>query len=182
MEKEFLYTFRKSKRARRVCIAVHCDGSVVVTSPPGVRQSIIDRFVSDKKQWVMKKISFFNSINRKAIRVFSHEDYLKYKDEAFALVKERVEFYNKIYCYSFNKICIRNQKTRWGSCSSRQNLNLNYRILFLHRDLRDYIIVHEICHLKELNHSQNFWSLVKKTFPNYLEIRKELRKQGLFYR
>ena len=182
MEKEFSYTFRKSKRAGRVRIIGQVEWSVVVKNPRGICQSIIDRFVSDKTQWVMKKISFFNSIDRKAIRVFSHEDYLKHKDEAFALVKERVEFYNKIYCYSFNKICIRNQKTRWGSCSSRQNLNLNYRILFLHRDLRDYIIVHEICHLKELNHSQNFWSLVRKTFPNYLEIRRELRKQGLFYR
>ena len=89
MEKEFSYTFRKSKRARRVRIAVHFDGSVVVTSPLGVHQSIIDRFVSDKKQWVMKKISFFNSIDKKAVRTFSHDDYLKHKDESFALLKER---------------------------------------------------------------------------------------------
>ena len=162
-------------------IAVHYDGNVVVTSPFGVRQSIVDKFVSDKKQWILKKISFFNSIDRKAIRPFSRDDYLKHKDEASALVKERVEFYNKTYRYSFNKICIRNQKTRWGSCSSKQNLNLNYKILFLHRDLRDYIIVHEMCHLKEFNHSHKFWSLVKKACPNYLETKKELRKHELFY-
>ncbi len=176
------YTLRKSKRAKRVRLAVYCDGSVVVTSPPGVRQSVIDKFVSEKRQWVIDKVKFYSSIDSSAVRVFSHDDYLKHKDVALTLVKERVEFYNKTYRYSFNKISVKNQKTRWGSCSKKQNLNFNYKVLFLPEHLRDYIIVHEICHLKELNHSQKFWALVGEILPNYLEIRKELRKHELFYR
>lgn len=179
MRKKFSYTLRESKRAKRVRLAVYCNGSVVVTSPFGVRQSIIDKFVSDKMQWIMGKVRFFNNVKGKKIRTLSHDDYLKYKDEVFVLVEKRVEFYNKIYGYSFNKIYIKNQKTRWGSCSKKGNLNLNYKILFLPEDLRDYIIVHEICHLKELNHSQKFWNLVAKAFPEYSRIKKELNRNGL---
>ena len=182
MKKKLSYTLKKSKRAKRVRLAVYCDGSVVVTSPFGVRQSIIDRFISDKKQWIMDKIRFYNGIDKKTIPTFSHDDYLKHKDKALKFVKERVDHYNKIYKYSFNNIYIKNQKTRWGSCSKKDNLNLNYKIIFLPKDLQDYIIVHEICHLKEFNHSQKFWSLVEKVFPNYLEIKKALRKNELFYK
>lgn len=183
MENKILYTLKKSKRARRVRLVVYCDGRVVVTSPVGVHQSIIEKFIIDKKKWVLDKIKFFKNINApRSVPAFSRKDYLENKDKVLALVNERVEFYNKIYNFSFNKISIKNQKTRWGSCSSRKNLNLNCKILFLNAKLRDYIIVHEMCHLKEFSHSKNFWALVEKAFPNYLEIKKDLRGQELFYK
>ncbi len=181
MDETLKYTLRKSKRAKRVRLAVYCDGSVVVTSPFWVRRSGIDKFVSEKRQWVMDKVKFYTSIDSRAVRVFSHDDYCKHKDVALALVKERVEFFNKSYQYLFNKVSVKNQKTRWGSCSRKRNMNFNYKILFLPDHLRDYIVVHEICHLKELNHSQKFWSLVGETFPDYLKIRKELRKHELSF-
>ena len=81
-----------------------------------------------------------------------------------------------------NKINIKNQKTRWGSCTKSKNLNLNYKIIFLPKKHQDYIIVHEMCHLKEFNHSHKFWSLVSKTLPDYLEIKVELRNHELFYK
>ena len=109
----------------------------------------------------------------------SRKDYLKYKNQALELAIGRVNFFNTIYKVSFNKINIRNQKTRWGSCSTRGNLNFNYKILFLSERARDYIIVHEICHLKQFNHSKNFWSLVGLGMPDYIEIRKELKKNYL---
>ena len=168
MEKKIAYTLKKSKRAKRVRLAVYCDGSVVVTSPFGIQQSIIEKFISAKKQWVWNKIEFFKSVDSKAIRTFSHTDYLENK--------------NKTYGFLFNKIFIKNQKTRWGSCSGKQNLNLNYKIVFLPQKHRDYIIVHEMCHLKEFNHSRKFWALIEKALPNYLEIKKELRNHELFYK
>jgi len=163
-------------------LAVYCDGSVVITSPFGIQQSLIEKFLNDKKQWILDKIQFFKSVDSKAIRTFSHKDYLENKDKALALVSERVRFYNKVYGFSFNKIFIKNQKTRWGSCSCKQNLSLNYKIVFLPQTHQDYIIVHEMCHLKEFNHSRKFWSLVEKTLPNYLDIKKELRNHELFYK
>ena len=163
-------------------LAVYLDGSVVITSPLGVGQSIIEKFIADKKQWVLDKIRFFKSVDSKAIRTFSHKDYLENKDKALDLVRERVGFYNKMYGFPFNKIFIKNQKTRWGSCSNRQNLNLNYKIVFLPQKHQDYIIVHEMCHLKEFNHSRRFWALIERALPHYLEIKKELRNHELFYK
>lgn len=182
MEKKIPYKLKRSKRAKRMRLAVYCDGSVVVTSPLGIERSFIEKFITDKKKWVLDKIQFFKSIDSKSIRAFSRKDYLENKDKAFALTHERIKFYNKIYGFSFNKIFIKNQKTRWGSCSRNQNLNFNYKIIFLPQKHRDYIIVHEICHLREFNHSKKFWTLVEKTLPNYLEIKKELRNHELFYK
>ncbi len=163
-------------------LAVYCDGSVVITSPLGVEKSIVEKFLEDKQQWVSDKIRFFQSVDSKKIRTFSHKDYLEHKDNAYKLVQERVTYYNQIYGFSFNKIFIKNQKTRWGSCSCKKNLNLNYKIVFLPRKHQDYIIVHEMCHLKEFNHSRKFWALVEKALPNYLDIKKELRNHELFYK
>ena len=179
MENKIVYKHKKSSRAKRVRIAVHCDGNVVVTSPFGVEPSIIEKFIFDKKQWIWSKIQFFKKLGNKTVRTFSRKDYLENKDRALALVQNRIRFFNQIYDFSFNKIFIKNQKTRWGSCSNKQNLNLNYKIVFLTEEQQDYIIVHEICHLKEFNHSKRFWALVEKTIPNYLEIKKGLRKNLL---
>jgi hypothetical protein len=103
-------------------------------------------------------------------------EYYKLKETAKSFVHERVERYNRLYNFEYNKIAIRNQKTRWGSCSSQKNINYNYRIVKLPKDMADYIIVHEMCHLKELNHSQSFWNLVAFTIPDYKDIRREFRK------
>jgi predicted metal-dependent hydrolase len=104
------------------------------------------------------------------------KDYLKYKTVALDFVQRRIEFLNKKYGFVYNRVSIKNQRTRWGSCSKKGNLNFNYKIALLPERLSDYLIVHELCHLKEFNHSENFWNLVSKTVPNYLELRKELRK------
>ncbi len=74
---------------------------------------------------------------------------------------------------------IKNHKTRWGSCSELGNLNFNYKLIFLPDAIVDYIVVHEICHLIEFNHSQDFWRLVARTIPNFRELRHELRSRYL---
>ena len=102
--------------------------------------------------------------------------YLKNKEWARALVLERLTYFNESYGYKIGKISIRNQKTRWGSCSQKGNLNFNYKIALIAPELADYIIVHELCHLGEFNHSPKFWALVGRTIPNYLELRKMLKK------
>ena len=102
--------------------------------------------------------------------------YKKMKESALVLAEERIAEFNKFYNFEFGKIRVKNQKSRWGSCSKKGNLNFNYRIALLPKDVADYIIVHELCHLGELNHSKNFWNLVAKTIPNHKEIRKKLRR------
>jgi len=177
--KKVNYTLRKSKRARRMRLAVYCDGSIVVTTPFDLKETMAERFVKEKTDWLFSKIDYFKQFKGKPVVRFSHKDYLKYKNQAFEMVQKRVEHFNKIYKYNFNKINIKNQKTRWGSCSKKRNLNFNYKLLFLPPKLRDYVIVHELCHLKEFNHSRKFWALVAKTFPDHKKVKDELRKLGL---
>jgi predicted metal-dependent hydrolase len=106
------------------------------------------------------------SLRTRKKRITPKEESMKAK----ALVHERLAFFNQHYGYSINKIAIRNQKTRWGSCSSKGNLNFNYKIIYLPPEAQDYLIVHELVHLKEFNHSKRFWDLVLETIPNCKEI------------
>lgn len=106
----------------------------------------------------------------------NRRNYVKYKELARALVHARILYFNQHYQVPIRKIFIKNLKSRWGSCSERGNLNFNYKILFLPPHLADYIIVHELCHLKEFNHSPAFWSLVAQVLPNHVALRAELRR------
>lgn len=102
--------------------------------------------------------------------------YLKHKEAARAVVHARLAFFNSFYKLPLKKVFIKNVKSRWGSCSSRGNLNFNYKIAFLPPALADYIIVHELCHLQHFNHSSDFWAHVAHTTPRYKELRRALRK------
>ena len=108
----------------------------------------------------------------KKYRRFTEERY----NQAKVLILDRIKHYNSFYGFKINRIAIKNQKTRWGSCSSKGNLNFNYKIIFLRKELADYLIVHELCHLGQLNHSKKFWDLVEKTIPNFVELNKKLKK------
>jgi predicted metal-dependent hydrolase len=102
--------------------------------------------------------------------------YLRHKEDARNVVKARLSYYNAHYGFSFGRVAIRDQRSRWGSCSSRGNLNFNYRVLFLPEHLLDLVIVHELCHLREMNHSADFWALVAQTIPDHKERRRLLSK------
>lgn len=103
-------------------------------------------------------------------------EYLVHKSAALQLASARILYFNQFYHFKINRISVKNQKTRWGSCSKKGNLNFNYRIVLLPPHLADYVIVHELCHLGEFNHSPNFWKLVAKVIPNYKSIRQEFKK------
>jgi predicted metal-dependent hydrolase len=104
------------------------------------------------------------------------KEFLEHKEQARAIVQQRIEHFNALYSFSVGTIRIKNQKSRWGSCSKKGNLNFNYRIALLPERLIDYIVVHELCHLGEFNHSQNFWNLVARTIPDFALRRAELKK------
>ncbi len=179
--KEVAYELRDSKRARRARLAVYCDSSFVVTKPRGMSDAVIEKFIIEKADWIVSKIEYFKQFKVSEFFKNNKGDYLKRKVDALKFANEKVAYYNKFYNFKFNNISVKNQRTRWGSCSSKGNLNFNYKILLLPENIADYVIVHELCHLKELNHSYKFWNLVAQTIPNYSNIRKELMKKGLIY-
>lgn len=111
---------------------------------------------------------------RRQSAVSSHH-FNMYKEEARALVHARLVHWNTFYNHSYKRVAIRNQRSRWGSCSTLGNLNFNYKILFLSPELVDYIIVHELCHLQEFNHSKQFWDLVARALPEYATHKRVLR-------
>lgn len=102
--------------------------------------------------------------------------YIQHKKIAEKAIKDKVLFFAGLYGVPVKRVAIRNQRTRWGSCSKLGNLNFNYKIIFLPDNLMNMVIVHEICHLLEFNHSQRFWNHVARVFPNYRELTKQLRK------
>lgn len=175
-KKKVEYTLKVSNRARRMRLAIYCDGNFVVTAPRNLSENIIEQFIVRKSQWIIDKLEYFKNISGKIFILGTKKDYVGHRDEALVFVQKKIEHFKRIYNFRFNKINIKNQKTRWGSCSKKGNLNFNYKIALLPERLADYIIVHELCHLKEFNHSQKFWNLVAKAIPDYSETRKELNR------
>lgn len=110
-------------------------------------------------------------IRRKPLRL----SYLRHRETARELVLKKIPEFNAHYGFKVGRVAIRDQKSRWGSCSSKGNLNFNYRIALLPSYLADYVIVHELCHLGEFNHKEKFWALVARTIPDYKKYRDELR-------
>ena len=120
---------------------------------------------------------FITVRRRRAPRKRSKEDialYLKHKETARTLVHRKLEEFNRHYGFTYQHVTIRDQQSRWGSCSKKGNLNFNYRIVLLPEDLADAIIVHELCHLSEFNHSTRFWERVRETIPDVEARRKRL--------
>ena len=178
-DSKITYTLKRSKKARRMRLAVHCDGSVVVTMPYRFQETAAERFIQEKAKWLFSKITFFKQSEGKSFAKYSYDDYLKYKKDAMTIIEKKVQYFVGKYGYLYNKISIKNQKTCWGSCSKKDNLNFNYKVLFLPENIQDYIIAHELCHLKEHNHSKKFWGLVFDILPQYQESRKQLKMYSL---
>lgn len=175
------YQLRSSRRARLMRLAIYGDGSVVVTKPYRLNENLVENFLKQKINWIISKIGVVAKFKNPSLGRDNKNHFLLNKNAALKLVQEKLEEFNKYYKLEYNRINVRNQITRWGSCSKSANLNFNYKVLFLEPALADYIIVHELCHLKEFNHGANFWALVEKIIPDYKERRKQLKNIRLSF-
>jgi len=176
---EFRYQIKRSNRAKNLRIKVTNDGSVILVLPKRMPKIIGKAFLLQKKDWVKKQLEKAEERKSRLTdpRLLSDtkEQYKKYKEEARGFCEKKVSEWNDRLGFNYKRISIKRQKSRWGSCSTKSNLNFNYKIIFLTELQADYIIVHELCHLKEMNHSANFWALVESQIPNYKKICKSLR-------
>ena len=166
-QKKVAYTLKVSNRARRMRLAIYCDGAFVVTVPQNMNQGLVEQFIIKKSQWVLDKLEYFKSFSGTLFIKSTKKDFADHKEEALALAERRVEHFNKIYKFRFNKINIKNQKTRWGSCSRKGNLNFNYKIALLPQRMADYIIVHELCHLAHADHGPAFYRILQRLLPDW---------------
>lgn len=179
------YEIREHTRAKYVRITLYPDGRIVLTKPKRVSQARIARFVEGKREWIAatqakivrrvaraRKLGPAIDIPKLRRGTTAHREAI---EAARTLVHARLPELNAAYGFRYGRISIRDQKTRWGSCSAKGNLNFNYKIAFLPPDLADYLLVHELCHLRKMNHAPQFWALVEKRIPEYRTLRARLK-------
>lgn len=168
------YQIIKSNR-KTIAIQIIPSGEVVVRCPKRMHIEEARRFVESKADWINKHLA-----NRQTQNVLKYtpKEIEQLREQTRKLVTERVKYYAPIVGTTYNQIAIRTQHTRWGSCSSKGNLNFNCLLALVPADVLDYVVVHELCHRKELNHSGEFWKEVAKVFPDYKQQQKWLKENG----
>jgi predicted metal-dependent hydrolase len=171
------YNFKKNRRAKRLRLCVRRGGELVVSAPWRMPIWVAEKFLYEKSDWILSKIELMKKFfPEEKDDLGSGKKYLEAKKETLSFVREKVEKLNQFYGFPVGKISVRRQKSRWGSCSKKGNLSFNLKINKIPEKYAEYIVVHELCHIGEFNHSEKFWQLVEKTIPDYASIRKELRK------
>lgn len=172
---------------KTLAIQINPDLSVTVRAPMYAPQSDIERILREKEGWIQKHIEKIREQEAKKKETqgesvereyLTNEEIKKLADKALQHIPKRVSYFAKQIGVTYGKIIIRNQKTRWGSCSSKGNLNFNCLLMLTPPEVIDYVVVHELCHRKEMNHSRAFWAEVEKVIPDYKEQVKWLKENG----
>lgn len=169
----------KSKR-KSIGFEIKEAGKLIVRAPFSVGRDQIFREVERNQDWIDRHmlIVWEREKEREKLPKFTKEEVGEMAKEALAVIPPKVKEYAAVLGVSYGRITIRNQKSRWGSCSSKGNLNFNCLLVKAPEDILDYVIVHELCHRMEMNHSGRFWKLVEGVLPDYRERRKWLKEQG----
>ena len=185
--------YKTSIKAKHISIRIKGDGDgdVIVTIPPGGSEKKARVFFESKRAWVEKMIRRIegekvrakenkdeNGLIIQKLKKVKHNAIEKriLSKEAMNIVKEKIDAICTHYKVNYKNIFIKDTTTRWGSCSAQKNLNFCYKIVFLPEDLQYYLLVHEVCHLREMNHSEKFWNLVAECVPGHKEARKRMRR------
>jgi predicted metal-dependent hydrolase len=136
----------------------------------------VARFLHEFEAWIRKEVNRMKDVPVPVPRVRgTRADYLARKEEARTRIMERLAYFAPRYGLTFGRVAIKNMTSRWGSCSAKRNLNFHYKAVDLPNELLDYLVVHELCHLKEMNHGPRFWALVAQEVPEYRTLRTRLR-------
>ncbi|MDP3955637.1 MAG: DUF45 domain-containing protein [bacterium] len=170
------YEIVRRRGVRSFTLRVHENARVVVRAPRSALVRDIDAFVSQHIDWIHKEREAQLVRGSQHPISFSRKRYIAHKEASRALILSRVGFLNEHYNFKVGRISIRDQKTLWGSAAKGGNLNFNYRLLYLPLTLQEYVIVHELCHLGEHNHSKAFWALVEFHIPDYKKRDKALNR------
>lgn len=171
------YELIRSNR-KTIAIQVKGDGRLIVRAPLRMSNAEVERYVSSKAEWIQKHIDIASSRQSAHSEPLTQEQLQRLADAALQDIPQRVSKYAAIIGVTVGRITIRHQKTRWGSCSVKGNLSFNCLLMLCPEDVRDYVVVHELCHRKEMNHSSCFWAEVTKVLPGYTKQRQWLKNNG----
>ena len=169
MDIEIIYSDR-----RTLSITVK-EGRVIVRAPRGIARSRIDAFVNKNREWIEKRIEITKN-QRDPIAEMTDAQIRRLRENARAYLAAKTERYAKIMGLKFGRITITGAKTRFGSCSSKGNISYSYRLMLYPEAAIDYVVVHELAHLVEMNHSRRFYAIIEKILPDYKERIKLLKK------
>ena len=169
-------------RSRRKTVALQVLGlnDVVVRAPMRMSNREIEEFVQQNMDWIQKNLKKVaeNQKEEEEIVPMTEAEVRELAEQATQLIPERVKYFAPLVGVTYGRITIRNQKSRWGSCSAKGNLNFNVGLLLAPPEVLDYVVVHELCHRKEMNHSPKFWAEVSKLIPDYKLHEKWLKDNG----
>lgn len=176
---EYNVEVRRSKR-KSAAIKITADMQIVVFVPLYVSDNEIERMVISKSKWIDEHMLKVQSAidERSKLEKITFEQIKELADQAVEYIPKRVKYYAEKENFVYNKITIKNLVSRWGSCSTKGNLNFNCLLMLTPDYVIDYIVVHELCHLREMNHSEKFWAEVEKIMPNYQRAELWLKQNG----
>jgi len=182
-------TFQVVRSSRKtIAIQISREGTVMVRAPRRCSQADIDTFVREKQEWIQKQLALCSQMEAgKELRRVqggitgmpeTEAACFTYRSRAQQVFARKVAWYARQMQVSYGTVTIRAQKTRWGSCSSRGNLNFNWRLILAPEPVLDYVVIHELAHRKEMNHSAGFWRIVEEIMPDYRQYRGWLKQYG----
>ena len=180
---KFEYIIKKSRRTT-ISVQITPDQKLLVKAPAYTSIKEVEEFLREKRDWIIKQINRTKVTSQQAAQmgILSDKEIRKLKRDAKKIIPERVEYYAKLSGITYNRIFIRLQKSRWGSCSVEGNLNFNALLALMPLEVLDSVVVHELCHRRHMDHSKAFYDEVLKIFPDYKKWDKWLKENGAAYR
>ncbi len=167
------YKIVRSDR-KTISLRITAEGTLEVRCPKRMTNAEVDRFVQSKRNWIETHLKK----RPPQLPPFTESEIEALAARAKQVIPERVAHFAPLVGVSYGNITIRNQRTRWGSCSSKGNLNFNCLLMLTPPEILDYVVVHELCHRKEMNHSARFWAQVERIIPDWPVKRKWLKENG----
>ena len=179
---KFEYIIKKSRRTT-ISVQITPDQKLLVKAPAYTSIKEVEEFLREKRDWIIKQINRTKVTSQQAAQmgILSDKEIRKLKRDAKKIIPERVEYYAKLSGITYNRIFIRLQKSRWGSCSVEGNLNFNALLALMPLEVLDSVVVHELCHRRHMDHSKAFYDEVLKIFPDYKKWDKWLKQNGAAY-
>ena len=167
-------------RRKTLSLEVRADGRILMRAPLRCSEREMRRFAEEKRDWIEQKLREAQQ------RREEHPPLPKLTAEELSALRKRGKrvFAERVACYApqvgveYGRISVRSQRSKWGSCSSKGNLNFNCLLLLAPAEVLDYVVVHELCHRLEMNHSPRFWAHVENVFPAYESARRYLKENG----
>ena len=179
LSSQISYQIIRSSR-KTMSLEIKADGSVVVRAPLRLSEAKIQKFVEEKQEWILKNLEKIQKrdAQKENVQKLSALERQHLQNKACVVIPRRVAYYAEKLGVSYGKITLRQQKTRWGSCAANGNLNFNWKLVLMPPELLDYVVVHELAHRKEMNHSPRFWAIVERELPDYCNRREKLKILG----